>query len=83
MNIPRPKVTQLYATAYEFKGGSRLTVQCDDGKVRMGRIPGKIRKRAWIKLGDLLIIEPWVVQGDTKCDVKYRFTRTERERIGK
>ena len=36
----------------------------------------------WIKEGDLLKVEPWVVQSEHKCDVKYRYTKTQRIRLG-
>jgi translation initiation factor 1A len=49
---------------------------CSDGKSRMGRIPGKIKKRMWIREGDLLIIRPWDFQDD-KADIIYRYTRTQ------
>jgi hypothetical protein len=52
-----------------------------DGKVRMGRIPGKLKRRMWIKEGDLLIVEPWVVQSKEKCDIKYRYTKAQRIRL--
>jgi len=49
---------------------------CEDGKSRMGRIPGKIKKRMWIREGDLLILRPWEFQDD-KADILYRYTRTQ------
>ena len=79
--IPLPKENQLMAIAGEFHGGSRLRVLCGDGEVRMGRIPGKLKRRMWIKEGDLLIVEPWVVQSNEKCDIKYRYTKTQRTRL--
>ena len=79
--IPLPKGNQLMAIAGEFNGGSRLRVLCEDGEVRMGRIPGKLKRRMWIKEGDLLIVEPWVVQSKEKCDIKYRYTKTQRIRL--
>jgi len=45
---------------------------CADGKSRMARIPGKMKRRQWIRPGDLLIVRPWSFQ-DEKCDVVYRY----------
>jgi translation initiation factor 1A len=42
----------------------------------MGRIPGKLRKRMWIRQGDLLIIKPWEFQDD-KADIVWRYTKTQ------
>jgi translation initiation factor 1A len=38
----------------------------------MGRIKGTIKKRAWIREGDIVIIVPWNFQ-DAKCDILYRY----------
>jgi translation initiation factor 1A len=67
---------EIYGIAEQLLGASRIKVMCSDGKSRMGRIPGKIKKRMWIREGDLLIIRPWDFQDD-KADIIYRYTRTQ------
>ena len=62
----RPK-GEMFAVAETFQGGSRLQLICEDGKRRMGRIPGKMRRRMWVRENDLLIIVPWSFQ-DSKAD---------------
>ena len=49
---------------------------CEDGKSRMARIPGRMKRRMWIRVGDLLIVKPWSFQDD-KADVVYRYTKTQ------
>ena len=49
---------------------------CADGKTRMARIPGKMRRRQWVREGDLIIIWPWDFQ-DSKADVKHRYSKTQ------
>lgn len=44
-----------------------------DGKIRMARIPGKMKKRVWIREGDVVIVVPWDFQDD-KSDVIWRYT---------
>ena len=58
--------------------GSQLwkAVICEDGERRMGRIPGKLRRRMWVRENDLLIVVPWSFQ-DSKADVKFRYTPTQ------
>ncbi|MGC9059137.1 MAG: translation initiation factor eIF-1A, partial [Candidatus Aenigmatarchaeota archaeon] len=58
-------------------GGDRMKVSCDDGKERICRIPGKLRKRVWIREGDLVLILPWKIQGDKRGDVVFRYTPTQ------
>lgn len=48
----------------------------------MGRIKGKIKKRAWIREGDILIVVPWSFQ-DEKCDILYRYLPPQAEWLRK
>jgi len=54
-------------------GGSRMEVRCLDGKTRNCRIPGRKKRRLWVREGDLLLIEPWELGGDEKGDVLFKY----------
>jgi translation initiation factor 1A len=66
----------MFALAQQLLGGRRVTVLCEDGETRMARIPGKMRRRQWVREGDLIIVWPWDFQ-DSKADVKHRYTKTQ------
>ena len=66
----------MFALASQILGGRRVTVLCADGETRMARIPGKMRRRQWVREGDLIIVWPWDFQ-DSKADVKHRYTKTQ------
>ena len=76
VTLPDKPKGEMFAVAETFQGGSRLQLICEDGKRRMGRIPGKLRRRMWVRENDLLIVVPWSFQ-DTKADVKFRYTPTQ------
>ncbi len=61
----------------ELLGGDKFRVDCDDGHVRICRIPGKLRKKVWIRTGDTVVVEPWVVQSDIRGDIVWRYTGTQ------
>lgn len=69
----------MYAIVREFNGGSRFTAFCEDEKTRMIRIPGRLKKKHWVRVNDLIIIKKWMVEGDKKGDLCYRYVKTERE----
>jgi len=75
--IKIPAQDELLGVAEEMLGGEKLKVRCDDGKERICRIPGKLRKRIWIKPGDLVLVKPWKVQGDSRGDIVFRYTLTQ------
>jgi len=82
MRLPNRREGEIFALAEQLMGGSRIQVVCEDGKTRMGRIRGRIKKRKWIRPGDLLIVRPWDFQDD-KADVLYRYTYTESSNLSR
>jgi translation initiation factor 1A len=74
--LPRRKEGEMFAIADQLLGACKIKVMCADGKTRMARIPGKMKKRMWIREGDLVIIRPWKFQ-DEKSDVVWRYTKTQ------
>ena len=68
-----PEDGELFAVVTEMLGANRVTVRCADGVVRTARIPGRMRKRIWIRQGDVVLIEPWEWQ-DEKATIEWRYT---------
>jgi translation initiation factor 1A len=62
-------------------GASKMLVRCKDDKVRIARIPGRIKRKIWIKEGDVVIVKPWSVQSDEKCDIVWRYTKPQVNRL--
>ncbi len=58
-----------------------MRVSCKDNKIRLCRIPGKLKRRIWIKEGDIVIVRPWAVQGDEKGDIVWRYTKPQVDRL--
>jgi len=72
-----PEQGQVFAVVTEMLGAGKMRVRCDDGLLRIARIPGKLRKRVWIRVADLVLIKPWTVQSNERCDVVWRYTGTQ------
>ena len=72
-----PKEGEMPGIVELMLGSDKLRVQCDDGRERIVRIPGKLRKRVWIRVGDLILIQPWKVMSDRRADVVWRYTKTQ------
>ena len=82
VRLPNIKDAEMFGVADQLMGASRIKVMCEDGVSRMGRIPGKIRKRMWIREGDLLIVSVWDFQPD-KCDIRFRYTKTQASNLSR
>jgi translation initiation factor 1A len=79
MRVRMPREGEILGIVTEMKGGARMVVACEDGKERMCRVPGKIKRQIWVKVGDCVAIVPWSVEGDQKADIGYRYTRIQAE----
>jgi len=73
VKLPNRHNKEQFAQAELMLGSNHIRVRCSDGVTRLGRIKGKIKKRVWIREGDILIVVPWDFQ-DEKCDIIYRYT---------
>jgi translation initiation factor 1A len=76
VKMPNTRVNEMFGLADQLLGGRRVTVLCADGETRLARIPGKMRRRQWVREGDLIIVWPWDFQ-DSKADVKHRYSKTQ------
>jgi len=75
--VPEKKENEMFAVVNRMLGGSRIDVFSEDGKSRIARIPGRLkRKLGRIRTGDLLIISPWDIQ-DEKADVIHKYRRNQ------
>jgi translation initiation factor 1A len=78
VRTPRKENHEVLATVSSLLGSKRVTLQCMDGIIRMGRIPGSKNKKMWIHEGDVVIVAPWEIQ-DSKADVIWKYTRPQVE----
>ena len=76
VKMPNRRINEMLALADQILGGRRVSVLCEDGETRLARIPGKMRRRQWVREGDLIIVWPWDFQ-ESKADVKHRYTKTQ------
>jgi translation initiation factor 1A len=53
-----------------------------DGKTRMGGIRGKMKRRVWLRAGDVIVMVPWSFQDD-KADIVWRYQGTQVEWLKK
>jgi len=80
--LPYNRNGEMFARVVDVLGQERFRVFCEDGKHRIGRVRGKIKKRVWIRKGDLVIINPWefetlVKDQLEKCEISWRYLRNE------
>jgi translation initiation factor 1A len=70
---PIPRDRQVLGLVEQRVGGSRMKVRCMDGKMRICRIPGRLKRSLWVRDGDIILVEPWEMGGDEKGDVLFKY----------
>ncbi len=68
-----PQRTEVLGIVQQRLGGSRMRILCLDGKERICRIPGRLRRSLWVREQDVVIVEPWELGGNEKGDVVYKY----------
>lgn len=76
VKLPRGK--EVLGIIEQRLGGNKMMVSCLDGKSRNCRVPGRLKRKLWLRPDDIVIIEPWELDAD-KGDVifKYRPNQVE------
>ncbi len=77
LKVRIPRRNEVVGIVQQMLGTGRLRVKCKDGHTRMCRIPGRMRKRIWVREGDVVIVSLGEVQSDTKGDIAYRYTQDQ------
>ncbi|MEM2138422.1 MAG: translation initiation factor eIF-1A [Candidatus Anstonellaceae archaeon] len=78
-SVRLPREGEILGVVIGTLGGGRLQVQCKDGKERVCRIPGKIRRNIWVRDNDIVIVVPWEIGGDKKADIIWRYNKYQAE----
>lgn len=72
--LPREK--QFIGIVLERLGGKRMSIKTTDKKIRNCRVPGKFKRKFWLRPGNIVIIQPWP-DDDEKGDVVYQYQQNE------
>ncbi|MCK5594249.1 MAG: translation initiation factor eIF-1A [Candidatus Aenigmarchaeota archaeon] len=70
-----PRNGELLGVVDQRLGFGKTRVICSDKKIRVCRVPGKLRRSVSAYEGTFCIVKPWEVQSDEKGDVIYTYTR--------
>jgi translation initiation factor 1A len=78
-----PVANDVLGVALKLLGFDRILVKCQDGNERLCRIRGKMKRRVWIRIGDVVLVSPWDFQSDKRGDLIWRYTRSQAELLRK
>jgi translation initiation factor 1A len=67
-----PQQGEILGRAIKMTGGDQVIVKCVDGTTRNSRIRGKLKRRMWIREGDVVLVAPWDFD-NSKADIIWRY----------
>ncbi|MCL1970110.1 MAG: translation initiation factor eIF-1A [Candidatus Bathyarchaeota archaeon] len=76
-----PGQGEVLGVVTKLLGFDRIQVKCQDGADRLCRICGKMKRRVWIREGDIVIVAPWDFQKETRADVVWRYTHSQADNL--
>ena len=76
-----PSENDVLCVVQKMQGFDRVLVQCRDGHTRVARIRGKMKRRTWIREGDIVLVSPWDFQGDERGEIFWRYTSNQVDRL--
>lgn len=74
-----PTENDVLGVASKLLGYERVMVKCQDGHQRLCRIRGKMKRRVWIREGDIVLVSPWDFQSDKRGDIIWRYKHSQAE----
>ena len=73
-----PKGNEVIGIIEQRLGGNKMMVNCLDGKSRNCRVPGRLKRKLWLRPNDVVIIEPWELD-NTKGDLLFKYPSNQIE----
>ena len=79
--IVYPSVNDVLGVVQKMLGYDRVLVKCQDGHTRVARIRGKMKRRTWIREGDIVLVSPWDFQSDERGEIFWRYTQNQVDQL--
>src|SRR3989344_2544786 len=77
LRVKTPRGDQSLGVVEQRLGASRMRIKCFDGKVRICRIPGRLKRKLWVRENDIVLVEPWELGGEDKGDIIYKYKKNQ------
>ena len=77
VRVRLPRGNETLGILDQRLGSSRMKVRCLDGKTRICRVPGRLKRKLWVREGDVVLVQPWELGGDDKGDLIYKYRQVQ------
>jgi len=77
VKLPRGK--EVLGLIEQRLGQGKMLVKCFDGNSRVCRVPGRLKRKMWLREGDVVLVEPWEYEVKEKGDVIFKYSKAEEQ----
>ena len=74
--VKLPRGREVLGIIEQRLGGNKVLVNCLDGKTRNCRVPGRLKRKLWLRPENVVIVEPWELNED-RGDVIFKYRPNE------
>jgi len=82
VRVRLPRKNELIGMLIRRLGGNKMEVLTTDGKTRNCRVPGRYKRRLWLRPKDIIMIVPWELDIN-KGDIIYKYRSSEINQLRK
>jgi len=75
--VPLPRGNQSLGILEQRLGANHMLIKCMDGKTRNCRVPGRLKRKLWLREGDVVLVEPWELGGDERGDILIKYSQAQ------
>jgi len=72
VRVKLPREPEVLGIIEQRVGAQRMVVNCTDGKPRNCKVPGRLKRKLWLREGDVVIVEPWEFD-DEKGSIIFKY----------
>jgi translation initiation factor 1A len=76
IRVKLPRGKEVIGIIEQRLGGNRMSVSCTDKITRNCRVPGRLKRKLWLRPGDVIIVEPWEFDNE-KGNIMFKYTPTQ------
>ena len=80
IRVKLPGKNEVIGIIEQRLGGNKMHVNCIDGEKRICRVPGRLKRKLWLRPNDVVIIEMWELD-KTKGDVVFKYRQNQIESL--
>lgn len=83
LRVRLPRESEVLGIVEVRLGYGKSRVVCTDGKTRLCRVPGHLRRALWVRPNSIVLVKPWEIDGDKRGDIIYKYNNNQADWLKK